>query len=97
MSLTMTNNTFSIENKVVLTKTANTLLINADQQLFTDIVNINARLSNIPTSGSVLPTPTSGDVFYDYFSVTGSALPGSGSMEDKVITYVCNEWSLTLK
>ena len=92
----MTNNQFSIENKVVLTKTANTVTINADQQLFTDVVNINARLSNIPTSGSI-PTPTTGDVFYDYFSVTGSALPGSGSMEDKVITYVCNEWSLILK
>ena len=93
----MTNNQFSIENKVVLTKTANTVTINADQQLFTDIVNINARLINIPTSGSVLPTPTGGDVFYDYFSVTGSALPGTGSMEDKVITYVCDAWNIVLK
>jgi len=93
----MTNNPFSIEDKVVLTKTANTLLLNADQQIFTDIVNISARLSNIPTSGSVLPTPTGGDVFYDYFSVTGSALPGTGSLETKVVDYVCEAWNLTLK
>jgi hypothetical protein len=89
------NNQFSIADKQVLTKTANTLYVDANNQVFQDIVNINARLSYIP-SGSVPPMPY-GDVFYDNFNVTGSTLPGSGSLADKVVAYVCSEWSVTLQ
>jgi hypothetical protein len=90
-----TNNQFQIANKTVLTKTANSVYIDATQQVFTDVVSINARLSYIPT-GSMPPTPMAGDVFYDYFNVTGSTLPGTGSLADKVVVYVCNAWNLQL-
>jgi len=92
----MSNNNFPIENKVVLTKTANNLIIDATQQIFQDVVNINARLNTIPASGSLTPV-VYGDVFYDSFSVSGSSLPGTGSIEDKVVNYVCEAWNVTLK
>jgi len=90
-----TNNQFQIADKSVLTKTANSVYIDATQQVFSDIVSINARLSYIPT-GSMPPAPMAGDVFYDNFNVTGSTLPGSGSLADKVVVYVCNAWNLQL-
>ena len=97
MSLSMLNNQFSIEDKVVLTKTANNLIIDANQQIFTDIVSINARLNTILSGSSPMPYPMGGDVFYDSFSLTGSSLPGTGSLETKVVNYVCETWNLTLK
>jgi hypothetical protein len=90
-----TNNQFQIVDKPVLTKTANSVYIDATQQVFSDIVSINARLSYILT-GSMPPAPMVGDVFYDYFNVTGSTLPGTGSLADKVVTYVFNAWDLQI-
>jgi hypothetical protein len=101
----LSNNQFDIEDKIILTKTANTLSIFADQQIFTNIVNINANLYNLvlPPSGT-LPPPSGSDpvftktnVFFDNFNVPVDNLPGTGSLEEKVITYVCQTWDLTLK
>jgi hypothetical protein len=89
-----TNNQFQIVDKPVLTKTANSVYIDATQQVFLDIVSINARLSYIPTGS--MPAPMAGDVFYDNFNVTGSTLPGTGSLADKVVTYVFNAWDLQI-
>lgn len=98
-------NTFNIDDKVVLTKTANTLTVFANQNETTEVVNINAYLVDlkIPSSGS--PIPPSGseppvtkiNVFFDGFNVSGSDLPGTGSLNEKAAIYVSNIWNLTLK
>jgi hypothetical protein len=93
--LDSTNNQFQIVDKTVLTKTANSVYIDANQQVFSDIVSINARLSYIPT-GSMPPAPMAGDVFYDNFNVTGSTLPGTGSLADKVVDFIFNAWDLKI-
>lgn len=96
------SNRISIEDKVVLTKTANALTIVTNETSI-DTVNINADIYKFtpppsgtlpPVSGSlIIKTP----VFFDTFNVNVSDLPGTGSLEQKVITYVCDTWNLTLK
>lgn len=96
----ITNN---INDKIVLTKTANTLSVFVSQSM-DNIVNINANLYTLilPPSGTLPPPSGSGiaikqPVFFDGFNVNVNNLPGTGSLEEKSVLYVCDIWNLTLK
>ena len=88
-----------IEDKVVLTKTANTLSVGYEEDVVgPDVVTISASiyLLILPPEGQMEPvikTP----VFLDNFYVNESDLPAGNTLKDRVVLYVCNIWDLTLK
>ena len=88
-----------IEDKVVLTKTANTLSVGYEEDVVgPDIITISASIYILilPPQGQMEPvikTP----VFLDNFYVNEADLPGTGPLKDRVVEYVCNAWDLTLK
>lgn len=99
----ITGSILDIEDKVVLTKIANTLSVFIEQRE-PEIVNINANIYNLtlPPSGTLPPPSGSGvgiktPVFLDGFNINIDNLPGTGSLIEKSITYVCDTWNLTLK
>jgi len=98
----ITGSIVNIEDKVVLTKTANTLSTFIDQPT-PETLNINANIYTLilPPSGTLPPLTGSivvkTPVFFDGFNINIEDLPGTGSLEEKAINYVCNTWNLTLK
>ena len=88
-----------IQDKPVLTKTANTLSVSYEEDVVgPGIVSISASIYILilPPQGQMEPvikTP----VFLDVFYVNEADLPGTGSLKDRVVEYVCNAWDLTLK
>lgn len=85
----------SIQDKQVLTKTANVLTVFANENDTTQEVSIGGNLFY-----SAAPPPSSGpvtgeSVFYDRFVVPEADLPAGPTLEDRVVTYVCNIWTLT--
>lgn len=89
----------NIQDKPVLTKTANTLSVSYEQDVIgPGIVTISASIYILilPPQGQMEPvikTP----VFLDNFYVNEADLPGTGTLKDRVVEYVCNAWDLTLK
>lgn len=84
----------NIQNKVVLTKTANVLTVFANENA-DNIVSINANLfyTAVPPVDNTPPIEAI-SVFYDKFVVPEADLPGTGTLEERVILYVCNIWNL---
>jgi len=88
-----------IQDKPVLTKTANTLSVSYEEDVVgPGIVSISASIYILilPPQGQMEPvikTP----VFLDVFYVNEDDLPGTGPLKDRVVEYVCNAWDLTLK
>ncbi len=88
-----------IQDKPVLTKTANTLSVSYEEDVVgPGIVSISASIYILilPPQGQMEPvikTP----VFLDVFYVNEADLPGTGPLKDRVVEYVCNAWDLTLK
>jgi hypothetical protein len=87
------NNVFSIADKQVLTKVANRLTVDASVTLFQETVNINGRLSYVPTGST---TQMGGDVFWDNWNMPVADLSGSGSLEQKVVEFVANKFQVTI-
>ena len=88
----------NIQNKPVLTKTANLLTVFFNENTNNNMVSINANLfytANPPVDNT--PPIEAVTVFYDSFVVLEADLPGTGTLEERVILYVCNIWDLTLK
>lgn len=87
----------NIQNKPVLTKTANLLTVFTNENSGSSMVSIGANLfyTTNPPTGSTAPVEAI-SVFYDNFFIPESNLPGTGSVEDKAVTYVCEIWDLTL-
>ena len=84
----------NIQNKPVLTKTANVLTVFANENA-DNIVSINANLFytvNPPVDNT--PPIEAVTVFYDSFVVPEADLPGTGTLEERVLLYVCNIWNL---
>lgn len=86
----------NIQSKIVLTKTANLLTVFANENMSNSMVSINANLFytvNPPVDNT--PPIEAVTVFYDKFVVPEADLPGTGTLEEKVILYVCNRWEIT--
>lgn len=88
-----------IQDKPVLTKVANTLSVGYQEDIVgPGIVTISASIYILilPPQGQMEPvikTP----VFLDNFEVNKDDLPAGDTLKDRVVSYVCNAWSLTLK
>ena len=89
---------YEIQDKTVLTKTANMLSLSYDLNVETDIVGIHPNIYRLelPPSGQTEIPATKINVFFDDFYVKQSDLPGTGTLDEKVLLYVCNVWNLTI-
>lgn len=88
-----------IQDKPVLTKTANTLSVSYEEDVVgPGIVSISASIYILilPPQGQMEPVVKT-PVFLDVFYVNEADLPGTGPLKDRVVSYVCNIWNLTLK
>lgn len=90
--------TYSIQDKSVLTKVANTLLLAYEFNQETNIVSIHPNIYRLvlPPVGQTEIPAVKTNVFFDDFIVEEANLPAGNTLDERVLLYVCNIWDLTL-
>ena len=90
--------TYTIQDKPVLTKVANRLMMVVDPGATGNQVALHPNIYNLqlPPSGQTEIPATKTNVFFDDFLVNESDLPGTGTLEERATQYVCNLWGLTI-
>ena len=89
---------YKIQDKQVLSKVANMMFIANEINEQTNIVSIHANIYKLelPPVGQTEIPAIKINVFFDDFYVNQADLPGEGTLEEKVLAYVCNIWGVTV-
>ncbi len=89
---------YPIQDKPVLSKVANVLFLAYDFSEETNIVSIHPNIYRLvlpPTGQTEIPAVKT-NVFFDDFIVEEANLPAGNTLDERVLSYVCNIWGLTL-